>query len=109
MPQRVMFPSEGRPTLGLSFFRPPVTRRPCPSAYYFNSEAFYKMLMMAVVLYEDYGVRYNPKLITSPKATAADDHFFADSRGRATPIYFVALLETTFAPMARSNFARAVS
>ena len=49
-------------------------------ATYSNSEAFYKMLMMAVVLYEDYGVRYNPKLITSPEATAADDHFFADSR-----------------------------
>ena len=49
-------------------------------ANYSNSEAFYKMLMMAVVLYEDYGVRYNPKLITSPEATAADDHFFADSR-----------------------------
>lgn len=49
-------------------------------AYYSNSEAFYKMLMMAVVLYEDCGVRYNPKLITSPEATTADDHFFADSR-----------------------------
>jgi len=49
-------------------------------ATYSNSEAFYKMLMMSVVLYEDYGVRYNPKLITSPEATAADDHFFADSR-----------------------------
>jgi hypothetical protein len=49
-------------------------------AYYSNSEAFYKMLMIAVVLYEDYGVRYNPKLITSPEATVADDHFFADSR-----------------------------
>jgi len=49
-------------------------------ATYSNSEAFYKMLMMAVVLYEDYGVRYNPKLITSPEATTADDHFFADSR-----------------------------
>jgi hypothetical protein len=50
------------------------------TAYYSNSEAFYKMLMMAVVLYEDYGVRYNPKLITSPDTTVADDHFFTDSR-----------------------------
>ena len=49
-------------------------------AYYSNSEAFYKMLMMAVVLYEDYGVRYNPKLITSPDAMVTDDHFFTDSR-----------------------------
>ena len=49
-------------------------------AYYSNSEAFYKMLMMAVVLYEDYGARYNPKLITSPDAALAYDYFFADSR-----------------------------
>ena len=49
-------------------------------ATYSNSEAFYKMLMLAVVLYEDYGVRYNPKRITSPEATTSDDHFFADSR-----------------------------
>lgn len=48
--------------------------------YFSNSEAFYKMLMMAVVLYEDYGVRYNSKLITSPDATVADDGFFTDSR-----------------------------
>ena len=47
-------------------------------ATYSNSEAFYKMLIMAVVLYEDYGVRYNPKRITSPEATPADDHFFAE-------------------------------
>jgi hypothetical protein len=49
-------------------------------AYYSNSEAFYKMLLMAVVLYEDYGIRYNPRLITSPDATVADDGFFTDSR-----------------------------
>ena len=30
-------------------------------AYYYNSTNFYKMLMMAVVLYEDYNIRYNPK------------------------------------------------
>jgi len=49
-------------------------------AYYSNSEAFYKMLMMAVVLYEDYGIRYNPRLISSPETIPPDDHFFADSR-----------------------------
>ena len=49
-------------------------------AHFYNSEAFYKMLMLAVVLYEDYGVRYNPKLITSPDATVTDDGFFTDSR-----------------------------
>jgi len=48
-------------------------------AFYSNSEAFYKMLMMAVVLYEDYGVRYNPRLISSPETRPAADHFFASS------------------------------
>jgi hypothetical protein len=49
-------------------------------AYYYNSENFYKMLIMSVVLYEDYGVRYNSKLIESPTAFRSDDHFAADSR-----------------------------
>lgn len=49
-------------------------------AYYYNSEAFYKMLMLAVVVYEDYNIRYNPKWIAAPEAAEADDHFFADSR-----------------------------
>lgn len=49
-------------------------------AYFYNLEAFYKMLIMAVVVYEDLDVRYNPKWIAPPSATLADDHFFADSR-----------------------------
>jgi len=49
-------------------------------AFYYNSEAFYKMLTMAVVLYEDYGIRYDPKWIAMPAETQANDHFFADSR-----------------------------
>jgi hypothetical protein len=32
-------------------------------AYFYNSESFYKMVMMAVVVYEDFGIRYNPKWI----------------------------------------------
>lgn len=48
-------------------------------AYYYNSEAFYKMLMMAVVVYEDLGIRYNPKWIAPASETRADDHFFADA------------------------------
>ena len=48
-------------------------------AFYYKSEAFYKMLMMAVVVYEDFGVRYNPKWIAPPSETRADDHFFADA------------------------------
>ena len=49
-------------------------------AYYYNSEAFFKMLTMAVVLYEDYGIRYDPKWIAAPSEIQTDDHFFADSR-----------------------------
>ena len=49
-------------------------------AYYYNSENFYKMLMMAVVLYEDYGIRYDPKWIAAPETIRHNDHFFADSR-----------------------------
>lgn len=49
-------------------------------AHFYNSEAFYKMLMMAVVVYEDFHIRYNPKWIAPPSETRADDHFFTDSR-----------------------------
>ena len=49
-------------------------------AYFSNSTNFYKMAMMAVVLYEDYNIRYNPKWIAAPGTEQADDHFFADSR-----------------------------
>lgn len=48
-------------------------------AYYYNSTNFYKMLMMAVVLYEDYNIRYNPKWISPPGSERPDDHFFADA------------------------------
>lgn len=48
-------------------------------AYYYSSEAFYKMLIMAVVVYEDFGVRYNPKWTAPPSETRPDDHFFADA------------------------------
>lgn len=49
-------------------------------AYYYHSEAFYKMLMLAVEVYEDFGVRYNPKWIIPPSEIRANDGFFADSR-----------------------------
>jgi hypothetical protein len=45
-----------------------------------SSEGYFRMLMMAVVLYEDCGVRYNPARISSPGAIDPSDHFFADSR-----------------------------
>ncbi len=44
-----------------------------------NSEGYFRMLMMAVVVYEDFRVHYNPRLIESPTLTDPDDHFFADS------------------------------
>jgi hypothetical protein len=49
-------------------------------AYYYHSENFYKMLMMAVVLYDDFHVRYNPKWIETPEAIRPDDGFGTDSR-----------------------------
>ncbi|MGH7989835.1 MAG: transglutaminase family protein [Limisphaerales bacterium] len=48
--------------------------------YYYNSTNFFKMLMMAVVLYEDYHIRYNPKWMEAPMEIQGDDHFAADSR-----------------------------
>jgi len=45
-----------------------------------NSEGYFRMLMMAAVVYEDFGVRYNPQLISTPGQDSADNHFFADSR-----------------------------
>jgi hypothetical protein len=45
-----------------------------------SSEGYFRMLMMAVVLYEDFSVRYNPARITTPANVAGNDHFFADSR-----------------------------
>jgi hypothetical protein len=50
-------------------------------AYYYNSTNFYKMVMMASILYSQFNIRYNPKLIEPPAETRlTDDEFFADSR-----------------------------
>jgi hypothetical protein len=45
-----------------------------------SSEGYFRMLMMAVVLYEDCGVRYNPARISTSDAIDPNDHFFADAR-----------------------------
>jgi len=45
-----------------------------------NSEGYYRMLMMAVVFYEDFGIRYNPERMSSPSTINPDDRFFSDSR-----------------------------
>ena len=49
-------------------------------AGYESSEGYFRMLMMAVVLYEDFGVRYNPDRISFPGQADPNDHFFADSQ-----------------------------
>ena len=45
-----------------------------------SSEGYFRMLMMAVVVYEDFSVRYNPERMSTPGTLEANDHFFADSR-----------------------------
>lgn len=48
--------------------------------YFYNSTNFYKMLMMASILYSQYYIRYNPQRMETPAEASPDDHFFADSR-----------------------------
>jgi hypothetical protein len=45
-----------------------------------NSEGFFKMLVLAVVLAEDFGVNYHPERRTGPENSTTHDRFFADSR-----------------------------
>jgi hypothetical protein len=45
-----------------------------------NSEGYFRMLMLAVVVCEDFGVHYNSDRIGTPQATVSGDGFFADSR-----------------------------
>jgi hypothetical protein len=45
-----------------------------------NSEGYFRMLMMSVVLCEDFSIRYNPERMSAPTAGQGDDRFFADSR-----------------------------
>jgi hypothetical protein len=47
---------------------------------YEHSEGYFRMLMMAVVLCEDLGVRYNPEKISSPDAVNPAAGFFRDSQ-----------------------------
>ena len=49
-------------------------------AEYEHSEGFFRMLMLAVVLAEDFGVHYNTQRKVDPANARADDGFFADSR-----------------------------
>jgi len=47
---------------------------------YEGSEGFYRMLMLAVVLAEDFRVHYNPAKATSAAQAGVRDGFFADSQ-----------------------------
>lgn len=47
---------------------------------YENSEPYFRMMMIAVVLQEDFGARYNPDRITTPGNFEPNDKFFADSK-----------------------------
>ena len=49
-----------------------------PSGFY-NSEGYFRMLMMSVVMYEDFGIRYNPNRITLPGRVDPNDRFFANA------------------------------
>lgn len=46
-----------------------------------HSEGYFRMLLMAVVVAEDFGVRYDPDRISGPDRVTDGDGFFADSRG----------------------------
>lgn len=45
-----------------------------------SSEAYFRMLMMAVVFYEDFKIRYNPERMSNPENLNPADRFFADSQ-----------------------------
>jgi len=47
---------------------------------YENSRAFFNMLVLATVLHEDFGVKYNPAKVTAPGAFQSNDSFFSDPR-----------------------------
>ncbi len=47
---------------------------------FYSSEGYFRMLIMAVVMYEDFGIRYNPERMAIPEKADPNDHFFADSR-----------------------------
>jgi hypothetical protein len=49
-------------------------------AEYENSEAYFRMLIMAAVVGEDLSIQYNPERIDSPGAPSPGDSFFADPR-----------------------------
>ena len=45
-----------------------------------NSEGYFRMLILATVVYEDFGIRYNPRWIAPPQPMIENDHFFADAQ-----------------------------
>jgi len=49
-------------------------------AQFENSKGFFRMLMLAVVLTEDYGVHYDPRRTGGPANSRMDDGFFSEPR-----------------------------
>jgi hypothetical protein len=49
-------------------------------AEYEHSEGFFRMLMLAVVLAEDFGIHYSTQRKSDPANARADDGFFAEAR-----------------------------
>ena len=49
-------------------------------AQFENSKGFFRMLMLAVVLAEDYGVHYDPRRTAGPATSLTDDGFFSEPR-----------------------------
>jgi hypothetical protein len=49
-------------------------------AEFYNSEGYFRMLIMAVVMYEDFEIRYNPDRISLPGKIDPNDKFFANSQ-----------------------------
>jgi hypothetical protein len=49
-------------------------------AQFENSPGYFRMLMLAVVLTEDYGVHYDTQRMAGPESTRMDDGFFANPR-----------------------------
>jgi hypothetical protein len=60
-----------------------------------SSEGYFRMLMMAVVAYEDFSVRYNPERMSTPGTLEANDHFFAESRD----LFLHGLLHPSLSPV----------
>jgi hypothetical protein len=54
-------------------------------ADFYNSEGYFRMLMMAAVMYEDFGIRYNPARIVTVNRLGAPPRSFPRALARVVP------------------------